>query len=213
MTGPDFPPLPPPPGADVDDRDGVDEEVEVEVQDERRRATVPVVLALVLTILVGAGAFAAFSWAGGGASCNDGDFDSIRFGYCVRAPSGWVAQAAEEGGASHDLFVLPSSAATITVTAVPLTKGQDLGRFEQFVRGYVEDAGGSAGPSSSLDVDGEEAVAFDVTVDGPGGGVRSREVLITRDGMGWRVTLADDEVGFDSSLRRLDELLSTWRFT
>ena len=35
MTGPDFPPLPPPPGADVDDRDGVDEEVEVEVQDER----------------------------------------------------------------------------------------------------------------------------------------------------------------------------------
>ena len=99
------------------------------------------------------------------------------------------------------------------MTAVPLTKGQDLARFEQFVRGYAEDAGGRTGAASSLEVDGVEAVAFDVTVEGPDGIVRSREVLFTRDGVAWRVTLADEDVGFEANLRRLDELLESWRFT
>ncbi|HET9310850.1 MAG TPA: hypothetical protein VFP41_06460 [Actinomycetota bacterium] len=204
------PPLPPPPGG------GDDGEVDVDAGGPvhpERRATVPVVLALALTVVVGVGAFALVSWAGGGSSCEDGDFESVRFGYCVRAPSGWVAEAAEVDAASHDLFLLPSGAATITVTAVPLTKGQDLARFEQFVRGYDEDAGGSTGSSTSLEVDGADAVAFDVTVDAPDGVVRSREVLFTRNGVAWRVTLADDEIGFGSSIRRLDELLDSWRFT
>lgn len=203
------PPLPPPPGG------GDDGEVEDDAgpAQPERRATVPVALALALTVLVGVSAFALVSWTGGGSSCEDGDFESVRFGYCVRAPSGWVAEAAEVDAASHDLFLLPSGAATITVTAVPLTKGQDLARFEQFVRGYDEDAGGSAGSTTSLEVDGAEAVAFDVTVDAPDGVVRSREVLFTRNGIAWRVTLADDEIGFGSSVRRLDELLGSWRFT
>jgi len=205
---PGGPPLPPPPGGG----DGGGEVDEGGPVQDDRRATVPVISALVLTALVGAGAFALFSWAGGGASCDDGDFESARFGYCVRAPSGWVSEAAAADAESHDLFLLPSGAATITVTAVPLTKGQDLARFEQFVRGFDEDAGGSAGSSTSLEVDGAEAVAFDVTVDAPDGVVRSREVLFTRDGVAWRVTLADDEVGFGSSVRRLDEMLGSWRF-
>jgi len=36
--------------------------------------------------------------------------------------------------------------------------------------------------------------------------------LFARDGIAWRVTLADDQVGFEASARRLDELLETWRF-
>jgi hypothetical protein len=42
--------------------------------------------------------------------------------------------------------------------------------------------------------------------------VRSREVLFTRDGVAWRVTLADEDVGFEANLRRLDEFLESWRF-
>jgi hypothetical protein len=203
------PPLPPPPGG------GGDGEGEGDggPSPSERRAILPVVLALALTAVVAVAAFAVFSWAGGGAPCEDGDFESVRFGYCVRAPSGWVSEAAEVDAESHDLFLLPSSAATITVTAVPLTKGQDLARFEQFVRGYDEDAGGRVGSSTPLQVAGAEAVAFDVTVDAPDGVVRSREVLFVREGVAWRVTLADDELGFGSSVRRLDELLGTWRFT
>ena len=51
-----------------------------------------------------------------------------------------------------------------------------------------------------------------MTVEGADGTVRSREVLFTTDGVGWRVTMADEDVGFEASLRRLDEFLDSWRF-
>lgn len=206
MTMSSSPPLPPPPGAAEDSEEaGTPPEPE-------RRATVPVVLALVLTLLVGAGAFALVSWASGGTGCDDGGFESIRFGYCVRAPGGWTAVAAGGGGSPLDRFQMQDGPATITVIAVPLTQGQDLARFEQFVRGFNEDAGARTGASSAVEVDGAAGVAFDVTLEGPDGVVRSREVLFTRDGVAWRVTLADDEVGFGSSARRLDEMLDAWHF-
>ncbi|CAN5673934.1 hypothetical protein BH18ACT17_BH18ACT17_16110 [soil metagenome] len=177
-----------------------------------RRSALPVVLALVLTALVGVGAFALVSWARGGAACETGAFESVRFGYCAEPPGGWLAAAAEGEDTSLDRFLLQDGAATITVTAVPLTRGQDLARFEQFVRGFDEEAGATTGSSSQREVDGADAVAFDVTLDGPDGVTRSREVLFARDGIAWRVTLADDQVGFEASARRLDEMLETWRF-
>ncbi len=201
------PPMPPPPGS------GGGEEGPSPPEPPERRATVPVAMALLVTVLVGVGAFAVASWASGGSGCEAGDFESVRFGYCARAPAGWIAAAAQGEDASLDRFLLQDGAATITVTAVSLTKGQDLARFEQFVRGYDEDAGGRTGATSSLEVDGAEAIAFDVTVEGPDGVVRSREVLFTKDGVAWRVTLADEEVGFEANLRRLDEFLESWRFT
>ena len=153
------------------------------------------------------------SWARGGGGCESGSFESRRFGYCVRAPSGWTAVAAEGAETPLDRFFVPDGAATITVTAVPLTQGQDLARFEQFVRGYVEDAGATADASRSGD-----------RRRGRGGRVRRAtrrrrrdrsaraEVLFARDGIAWRVTLADEQVGFDANARRLDEMLESWRF-
>ena len=88
--------------------------------------------------------------------------------------------AAEGAETPLDRFFVQDGAATITVTAVPLTQGQDLARFEQFVRGYVEDAGATTGVVATGEVDGVEAVAFDVRLDGADGAVRSREVLFAR---------------------------------
>ena len=174
----------------------------------------PVVVALLLTSLVAAGAFALVTWVGGGDACEDADFESPRFGYCVSTPPGWVALPPEGGDGAEplDRFIVQDGPGTITVIAVPLSKGQDLARFEQFVRGYIEDAGASAGSTSTLEVDGVDAVAFAVSLEGPDGVVRSREVLFARDGVAWRVTLADEEVGFEASLRQLEELLESWRF-
>jgi hypothetical protein len=202
-------PMPPPPGSGG----GGEYPPSPERPDQpERRTTVPIVIALVATVLVGVGALAVVSWASDGSGCAAGDFESVRFGYCARAPGGWIASAAQADDEPLDRFLLQDGAATITVTAVSLTKGQDLARFEQFVRGYDEDAGGRPGAASSLEVDGAEAVAFDVTIEGPDGVVRSREVLFTRGGIAWRVTLADEEVGFEANLRQLDELLESWRF-
>ena len=172
----------------------------------------PVLLALALTVVVVLGGVALVSWARGGGGCEGGSFESPRFGYCVRAPSGWTAVAAEGAGTPLDRFFVQDGAATITVTAVPLTQGQDLARFEQFVRGYVEDAGATAGSSRPVTVDGVDGVMFDVRLEGAEEQIRSREVLFARDGVGWRVTLADEQVGFDASARRLDEILASWRF-
>jgi hypothetical protein len=205
-----FPPLPPPPPGGPE---GGGPPPPPERPREERRPVVPIVVAIALTVLVGVGAFALVSWARGGAPCEEGDFRSARFGYCVRTPSGWVAAAAESEGTALDRFLLPDGAATITVTAVPLTKGQDLARFEQFVRGYDEQAGGTPGESSPREVGGVDALTFDVTLEGPDAVTRSREVLFVRDGIAWRVTLADEETSFEASTRQLDEMLGTWRFT
>lgn len=202
-------PMPPPPGTGGGGEGPPPPE---EPEQPERRTTVPIVIALLATVLVGVGAFAVASWASGDAGCGPGDFESVRFGYCARTPTGWIAAAAQGEDTPLDRFLLQDGAATMSVTAVSLTKGQDLARFEQFVRGYDEDAGGRTGAASTLEVDGVEAVAFDVTVEGADGTVRSREVLFTKDGVGWRVTMADEDVGFEASLRRLDEFLDSWRF-
>lgn len=202
------PPLPPPPGYV-----GGEEGEPPPPGEPERRATVPLALALVLTLLVGAGAFALVTWARGWAACEEGDFESPRFGYCVRTPGGWTAEAAGEDGPPLDRFLMPGGSATITVTAVRLSKGQDLARFEQFVRAFDERAGATLGGSTSTEVAGAPAVVFDLSVEAPEGVTMGREVLIARDGIAWRVQLADEEAGIAASVARLEEMLATWRFT
>ena len=204
------PGLPPPPATG-----GHDDDSPSTATDERSqpRATAPVVIALLLAVLVGVGMFSLVSWARGGAACREADFESVRFGYCASTPAGWTATAAQGKDTPLDRFLMRTGPAVITVTAVPLAKGQDLARFEQFVRGYDDAVGASAGSSMPLEVDGVDAVAFDVTLEGADGAVRSREVLFVRDGIAWRVTLADEAVGFEASASRLDELLDSWRFS
>jgi hypothetical protein len=197
------PPLPPPPGT-IDEPEPP--------PPPARSSAAPVVLAVAAVVAVALGAFGLVRWAGGGATC-EGSFESARFGYCARTPAGWIAAPADGDDTALDRFLLQDGAATITVTAVPLTRGQDLARFEQFVRGWDEDTGARTTESSTLEVDGVDALAFDVILDGPDGVVRSTEVLFVRDEVAWRVTLADQEVGFEASSRRLDELLESWRFT
>ena len=206
MSTPSFPPLPPPPGS------AEPPELPSPAEPDERPSRLPVVLAVLLTVLVGAGAFALVSWARGGPACAEGDFESVRFGYCARPPSGWIAAPAQGADTPLDRFLLQDGAAVITVTAVPLTRGQDLARFEQFVRGFDEGAGATTGASSPIEVDDVEGVAFDVTLGGSDDVTRSREVLFTREGIAWRVTLADSEVGFEASTQRLGELLDSWRF-
>ena len=204
---PHDPSLPPPPAGRGDDAPPPPSD-----EPSQPRSTVAIALALVLTVLVGAGAFALVSWARDGTACSDADFRSARFGYCTSTPAGWVATAAQAEGTPLDRFMLQDGPAVITVIAVPLTKGQNLARFEQFVRGYDEDTGATTSGSAQLEVDGVDAVAFEVTLAGPEGDVRSREVLFARDGIAWRVTLADESVGFEASANRLGELLDSWRF-
>ena len=127
----------------------------------------PVVLALVLTLLVGAGVWVLVSWARGGGGCEAGHFESTRFGYCVRTPGGWTAEAAGKDGPPIDRFLVPDGVATITITAVQLSKGQDLARFEQFVRAFDEQAGGTLDASVPAEVDGVSAVAFDLAIETP----------------------------------------------
>jgi hypothetical protein len=209
--------LPPPPGApppaeptDGSERVGSSPEI---VATGERRSSAAVVLALLLTVAVGLGAWALISWARGSDTCEAGAFESVRFGYCVRAPGGWTAEAAGDEGPALDRFLMADGPGTITVTAVLLSKGQDLARFEQFVRGFDEDAGATLGQSRRTEIDGAAAVSFDITTEDGDATTLGREVLFVREGTAWRVQLADDEPGFEASVRQLDDMLATWRFT
>lgn len=203
------PPLPPPPGDPGPPPPGAEPPHPTPAL---RSAAAPIAVALVLTLVVAVGGVALVSWARGGAACPDGAFESTRFGYCAAAPAGWLSAAAE-GPETLDRFLVADGAGTLTVTASTLGEGQDLARFERSVRGSVEGAGGVPGEATALEVDGAEGLVFDATLEGPDGTVRTREVLLARDGVAWRITLADEASAFDASVRQLDGMLETWRFT
>jgi hypothetical protein len=201
-----LPPLPaPPPGRDEVEHAPV-------VPEEEPSSRWPVVAALLGLLIVGGGVVALLDWVLGGPTvCEEGSFTSDRFGYCTQVPSGWEAAAATDDEVA-DRFLRPTDAGTILVTAVPVSDGQDLERFADYVRGLDTEAGATVGKMNGVEVAGVEAVMFDVTAGAEDDATRSREVVFLRDGSAWRVQLADASLSFDASTRALDELLEGWVF-
>ena len=202
-----LPPLPaPPPGS------GDVPPVAPPSPDDDRPARWPIAVAIAALLAVAVVGVALISWVGDApADCEPGTFASARFGYCTRVPSGWVATAASSGDAA-DLFAQPSAAGSILVTAVPVSAGQDLERFADYVRKLDTDAGAILEPSQPAKVAGIDAVTFDLAVGAQDDATRSREVVFVQDGYAWRVQLADGSSSFEESGRSLDEMLAAWVF-
>ena len=201
---------PPPPGAIPSSGET---EPETEVAPERRSPwhVVVAVLALVGLLTLGAGLFV---WAfGGPISCAEGTFTSERFGYCVQVPQGWEVAGATDD-APVDRFQVPTASGTVLVSAVPLSGGQDLAAFEDYIRSLEEGVGRAPGPSTPTQVAGVTALTFDVRA-GDGSvsdGASSREVLFVREGFAWRVQGADTAEGFESTTAVMEQMLATWEF-
>jgi hypothetical protein len=169
-----------------------------------------VVLGVLLVVVLGVGA--AFLLRPD--PCAGTNFESQNFGYCILVPEGWEAGPAQFGAeVTLDQFAPPTQSATVVVEAVDLEVGIALEDWSEFVRQRDEEAGLTPGAASETDLDGVEAMQWDVTVAPESGEeFRMREVVVVRDDVGWRITLNDVSDGFGTSAIVFSEMLESWRF-
>ena len=146
--------------------------------------------------------------------CEGTNFASEAFGYCLTVPEGWTAEPARFGAdVTLDQFSPPTDSATVIVDAVDLEDGAQLEGWADFVREKDEGAGLTPGPASEATIDGVAAQRWDVSVTSENGtDYQMREVVVMRDGIGWRVTLNDLASSFDVSSATLERMLDSWRF-
>ena len=146
--------------------------------------------------------------------CDDTDFTSEAFGYCLTVPEGWTAERALFGGEVRlDQFAPSTASTTVVVEAVDLEQGTDLGQWADFVRQRDADAGLVPGPASEAVVDGVAARQWDLMATSDAGtDYRTREVVVVRDEIGWRIALNDTEERFEGSAASFERMLDSWRF-
>jgi hypothetical protein len=83
----------------------------------------------------------------------------------------------------------------------------------RFVRTKDDDACLTPGPPRDTVVDGLGAKRWDVSVTSDSGtDYRMREVVVVRDGIGWRLALNDTAEGFDVSAATFTHMIDPWRF-
>ena len=160
-------------------------------------------------------AVAGIAWLVAGPNpCRGATFTSDAFGYCVDVPSGWAQSPARFGnGATLDGFSPTDGSASILVEAVDLADATDVDAWATRVRGRDYEAGLSPGDVADTTVAGLPARTWDVTsVSGDGTQYRTREIVVVRDGIGWRIVLNETQAGFDAAAASLDDLLASWRF-
>ncbi len=169
---------------------------------------------LILAILAGAAAGVSAFFVLRPDPCQGTNFESENFGYCLVVPEGWEAGPALFGAdVTLDQFAPPTGSATVVVEAVDLETGTELEQWSNFVRQRDEDAGLTPGPASEADLDGTDALQWDVSVASDGGETfLMREVVTVKGNVGWRVTLNDLQDGFDTSAVVFDDMLESWQF-
>lgn len=150
-------------------------------------------------------------------------------GYTLRAPAGWDdhsddAEHFQAAGLEPDVVLAGAPregfAANINVLRQEgLPDGVDVERFadvsHEALRKASDELTRSLQPSDisevrELELDGEEARAFDYSGESRGVGLRFRQVFAVRDGAGYIVTYTDRREAFDEGAEVLDAVLATW---
>jgi hypothetical protein len=201
-------PLPPPPGGRAISESP---EGQPEPSSPPKRSKLPFVLVpaiLVGIVLVGLGVASYISAPG---RCDNANFRSDRFGYCLVTPAGWTSGEAQVGDAQVDQLLL-ADGASVFIQAARLGESQDLQLFTDYVRGLAEDQGYTLSPVTTRKVDGVQATVWDVTAGSGTQATKLREVVFIRDGIAWRVQFADIAEQFDGHVGDLGKMLSSWRF-
>lgn len=147
-------------------------------------------------------------------ACRGRSYTSDAFGYCVDVPDGWAQAPARFGnGATLDGFSDVDGTASILVEAVDLADSIDLAMWERMVRARDESVGLTPGVATDVVVAGVPARAWELTAESRDGTeYRTREVVLVRGAVGWRLTLNETEAGFADAADALDALLATWGF-
>lgn len=144
------------------------------------------------------------------APCEDAQFVSQLFGYCMDVPAGWVASHAAEEPSGVDLFTHEATTVEVWVEAVALPEGLGLREAVEQLQAEESGAGLQVTPTRPGDLGGEPSLIWD-TLDEEGRLV-AREIAIEHDGALWRLQIALGEEATSKDVSQADELLVTWRF-
>ena len=169
------------------------------------------VLAALVGIAAGVSAFFAFQPD----PCQGTNFESDNFGYCLVVPEGWEAGPAQFGAGRDARPVRPAHRRGDRGGRGGRPRDRDRARaVVNFVRQRDEDAGLTPGPASESDLDGTDALQWDVSVSAEDGETfLMREVVTVKGDVGWRVTLNDLQDGFDTSAVVFNDMLESWQFS
>ncbi|MEX2194564.1 MAG: hypothetical protein WD844_04685 [Thermoleophilaceae bacterium] len=163
---------------------------------------------------------------------NDDSGDAVEgTGYTVDTPGGWddrsddseefaasgfepdiVLTADPEGGFSSNINVLRQGSLADGVDADRLTEQSRQALQDPAV---LEQLGGDLAPSdisdvSALDIDGEQARAFDYSSEREGQELRFRQVYTVREGSGYVLTYTALADGFEEGSAALDDVVESW---
>jgi hypothetical protein len=138
-------------------------------------------------------------------------YSSVLFSYCAEIPQGWQggSQLAAEG--NLDQFSPPDEDAATFVRVRDISPSATTDTYAQDFRTNQEADGLSPGSLEAVQIDGEEALAWDVTVPSEQGEpLRLREVVIVREDGGWRITLAATDQTYQSARIAFEGMLESW---
>jgi hypothetical protein len=173
-------------------------------------------LGLVVLVMLGVAGWAVFSTAQPD-PCR-GRFSSSLYPYCAEIPEGWEGGAALDGTETIDRFVRDSqevdAVANVRVEQVidPTVQTQ---QYAQQFRTSQEADGLDPSQAEVVDLDGEQALAWNYTVAGTGPAeppLLIREVVMVRAEGAWRVTLIATEDVYQDARIAFERLLNSWRW-
>jgi hypothetical protein len=171
------------------------------------------VVALSILVALVATAVAIGAWISAPGRCDDADFTSSRYAYCIETPEGTIPAEVDDESGQYDRFQLEDSGALVTVRAIRLPTGAGL---QEYVQGFVQSAQEqefTAETPVPVRVAGQQGLQLDVTGDANGTPVHFRFVFVQRERVIWQVDLQAVEEQFDEHTDELAMILDSWTFT
>jgi hypothetical protein len=184
---------------------------EMEIPPPRTPSAIPAVIALsVLGLAVLAGGL----WYAARPNPCEGKFSSALFAYCATIPAGWSGGSQLAGQENIDQFA-PSGEDAVTWVRVQevLDPAIQTQQYAQQFRTSQEANGLAPGRIEGLELDGEQALAWEVTVTSQEGeNLVLREVVLVREDGAWRIELVSTEQMYPRARVAFEDLLSSWRW-
>lgn len=143
----------------------------------------------------------------------EGKRASSQFPYCVALPSGWNPATEEIGGQRADTYSPRTGESIILVVVEQVESGTNTSEYAQSERDREESSGLFPGPVEEVDVDGQEAMSWEVTSTTESGTVvHQLQVALVRSGTGWVITFAGNEDSYGRHRDIFNSLLRSWSF-
>jgi len=143
--------------------------------------------------------------------CHGAGFVSDSFAYCVEPPDGWVASPASEGERGTDVFRSQDGTTEIAVVAVA-SENATLQTFAEGLREAASLQGYALGDAVRGSLDGSPTLEWDTRVSLEAREIVIREIVVIREGVAWRLQVADVEGTSADGVEEAARLLDSWRF-